>query len=275
MMSQQPRAWLSPLLLMLTMMMIVSMTGCGSQRTREESAITPTVSTPTSISSKSSVKILVFSKTGGYRHASIKDGIAAIQKLADEHHFSADFTEDAATFNATNLAQYKAVVFLNTTGNNILDAEQKAAFERYIQAGGGYAGVHAASDTEYQWAWYDQLLGTHFKNHPSIQQATVHVVDHNHPSTSALPETWVRTDEWYNFRSNPRDQGVHVLLTLDETSYKGGTMGSDHPISWYHDFQGGRAWYTALGHTAESYTEPLFLAHLWGGIAYAANIALK
>jgi len=171
-----------------------------------------------------------------------------------------------------NLARYDAVVFLLTTGT-ILDDNQKAAFERYIRSGGGYVGVHSASDTEYDWSWYGGLVGAYFDRihgHSKIVKATIHVTDRTHPSTMMLPAIWVRTDEWYNFATNPRGK-VNVLMTLDEKSYKGGTMGADHPIAWYHEYDGGRAWYTALGHTSESYYEPLFLAHLWGGIVYAAG----
>lgn len=216
-----------------------------------------------------SVKMLVFSKTAAFRHASIKDGIAAIKKLATEKHVAVDFTEDASIFTDANLKQYNAVVFLMTSGD-ILNDTQQAAFERYIRAGGGYAGVHSASDTEYKWLWYGRLVGAYFRDHPRTQQATIHVIDTKHPSTSTLPERWVRFDEWYNFATNPRDS-VHVLMTLDEKTYKGGTMGDFHPIAWYHEYEGGRSWYTALGHTTESYTDPLFLAHLWGGIMYAAG----
>jgi len=217
--------------------------------------------------------VLVFSKTAGYRHASIKDGIGAISRLASQHDVNVDFTEDAAAFTAENLARYKAVVFLSTSGT-ILNAEQKVAFEHYIRAGGGYAGIHSATDTEYDWAWYGQLVGAFFQSHPHIARATIDVEDQQHSSTSMLPKKWERTDEWYNFRTNPR-ANVHVLMTLDETSYEGGTMGKDHPIAWYHEFEGGRAWYTALGHTSESFSEPLFLAHLWGGISYAAGLSGK
>lgn len=216
-------------------------------------------------------RILIFSKTTGYRHTSIKDGIEAIGKLATEHSVKADFSEDATVFTSENLTRYHAVVFLSTTGD-ILDDNQQAAFEGYIRSGGGFVGIHSATDTEYEWAWYDQLIGTHFKSHPHIAQATITVEDHQHASTSMLPATWTRTDEWYNFRTNPRSH-VHVLLSLDEKTYEGGTMGSDHPIAWYHTFDGGRAFYTALGHTSESFKEPLFLQHLWGGIAYAAGMA--
>ncbi len=213
--------------------------------------------------------ILVFSKTTGYRHASIKDGKEAIRKLADQHSVHIDFTEDSSAFSDENLARYKVVVFLSTSGT-ILNAEQKAAFERYMHAGGGYAGIHSATDTEYDWAWYGRLVGAFFKNHPHIVRASINVEDQQHSSTSMLSKKWEWTDEWYNFRTNPRNT-VHVLLTVDESSYQGGEMGKDHPIAWYHEFEGGRAWYTALGHRPESYNDPLFLAHLWGGISYAAG----
>ena len=217
-------------------------------------------------------RLLVFSKTGGFRHASIKDGKIALQKLATEHNFSVDFSEDATAFTDANLAHYDAVVFLLTTGK-ILDDSQKAVFERYIRAGGGYVGVHSASDTEYTWSWYGGLVGAYFDRihgHSKVVQATIHVADRTHSSTMMLPPVWVRTDEWYNFASNPRGK-VNVLMTIDESTYKGGTMGADHPIAWYHEYDGGRAWYTALGHTSTSYYEPLFLAHLWGGIVYAVG----
>lgn len=213
--------------------------------------------------------LLVFSKTGAFRHASIKDGIVALKKLAADHHVTIDFTEDATRFTDANLAQYNAVVFLLTSGE-ILDDDQQAAFERYIRAGGGYVGVHSASDTEYKWLWYGKLVGAYFHSHPRVQQATIDVIDHHHPSTATLPDHWVRSDEWYNFATNPRDS-VHVLMTVDEKTYTGGAMGAFHPISWYHAYDGGRSWYTALGHTSESYYDPLFLAHLWGGIMYAAG----
>jgi len=221
-------------------------------------------------------KLLVFSKTAGFRHASIPAAKMALEKLAAEHNVAADFTEDATAFTDANLAQYSAVVFLLTSGD-VLDDSQQLAFERYIRAGGGYVGVHSASDTEYDWAWYGGLVGAYFDRvhgHSKVVQATLYVVDRTHSSTVKLPYRWVRTDEWYNFASNPRGS-VHVLITIDEKTYKGGMMGADHPLAWYHEYDGGRAWYTALGHTSESYSEPLFLAHLWGGIVYAIGSAPK
>jgi type 1 glutamine amidotransferase len=214
-------------------------------------------------------RVLVFSRTAGFRHDSIPDAIAAVRTLGDQNTFLVDATEDPSVFTDSGLAAYNAVIFLLTTGH-VLDGSQQTAFERYIRAGNGFVGVHSATDTEYDWPWYGGVVGAYFASHPDIQTAAVRREDPNHPSTVLLPDVWVRTDEWYNFQTNPRDNGdIHVLASLDEASYVGGTMG-DHPIAWYHTYDGGRAWYTAGGHTSESYAEPLFLAHLQGGIDYAA-----
>ena len=215
-------------------------------------------------------RVLVFSRTTGFRHLSIPDGISAIRELGTGR-WSVDATEDPAVFTADNLRRYRAVVFLSTTGNVLDDAQQKA-FEDYFRAGNGWVGIHAAADTEYEWPWYGKLVGAWFKGHPRNQQATVNVEDRTHRSTAMLPAEWKRLDEWYSFRSNPRSE-VHVLASLDEKSYdpEKVPMG-DHPIAWYHEFDGGRAWYTALGHTKESYSEKLFLEHVREGIEWAAGI---
>lgn len=216
---------------------------------------------------------LVFSKTAGFRHGSIPTGIAAIEKLGHDHGFSVTATEDANAFTDENLAKYDVVVWLSTTGD-VLDDTQQAAFERYIENGGGYAGVHAASDTEYEWPWYGGLVGARFNGHPAQQTATIKVNGGSNPSTEDLPKQWTRFDEWYNFRDYT-DGAVRVLARLDESTYDAGptAMGSFHPISWCHPYDGGRAWYTALGHTGASYAEPLFLSHLLGGIEQAAGFA--
>jgi cytochrome c len=214
-------------------------------------------------------RVLVFSKTAGFRHSSIEVGIATVRKLGQENGFAVDATEDAAAFTSKNLARYSAVVFLNTTGD-VLDAAQQDDFERYIQAGGGYVGVHSATDTEYDWPWYGRLAGAWFTSHPgnpNVRKGTFRVLDKSHPSTQGLPDRWERTDEFYNFKSI--DPSIHVLVDIDEKSYAGGTNGDRHPMSWYHDFDGGRAWYTNMGHTEETYAEPLFLKHLLGGLRYA------
>ncbi|MEV4373957.1 ThuA domain-containing protein, partial [Nonomuraea sp. NPDC049637] len=215
-------------------------------------------------------KVLVFSKTTGFRHDAIPEGIAAVQKLGQDNNFAVDTTEDGAQFTDENLAQYQAVVFMSTTGDPLGTQEQKDAFQRYIQKGGGFVGVHAAADSGYNWAWYGKLVGAYFKQHPAIQQATVKVEDPAHPSTKDLPTTWTRTDEWYDYQANPRNT-VHVLTSLEEKSYTGGTMGADHPNTWCQDFDGGRSWYTGLGHLKENYTEPNFLKLLLGGIQTAAG----
>jgi type 1 glutamine amidotransferase len=214
-------------------------------------------------------RILVFSKTAGFRHASIPDAVAAVRLLGSENGFGVDSTEDGSAFTDAGLAPYDAVVFLLTTGD-VLDDSQQAAFERYVRSGRGFVGVHSASDTEYGWPFYGELVGAPFAGHPEVQSATVRVVDRVHSATRGLPESWPRVDEWYNFAFNPRAK-VHVLATLDETTYSGGAMGTDHPIAWCRFVFGGRAFYTALGHTNESYAEPLFLAHLLGGIQFAAG----
>jgi len=215
-------------------------------------------------------RVLAFSRTTGFRHDSIPDAIAAVQALGSLNGFAVDTTEDAGAFTDGNLAQYGAVIFLMTTGH-VLENAQQAAFERYIASGNGFVGIHSASDTEYDWAWYSGLVGAYFASHPDIQQATIRRESGEHPSTASLPDLWIRTDEWYNFRTNPRlDPNIRVLASLDESTYAGGTMG-DHPIAWCRGYAGGRAWYTAGGHTSESYSEPLFVAHLLGGIEYAAG----
>lgn len=214
-------------------------------------------------------KVLIFSKTAGFRHTSIPNGIAAIQQLGIDNGFTVDATEDATQFTLENLMQYDAVIFLSTTGD-VLNADQQSAFESYIRSGKGFVGIHAASDTEYDWPWYGGLVGAYFNSHPDIQTATIKVADKVHPSTNFLPDRWVRNDEWYNFNENPRGE-VHVLATLDESTYFGGNMGLDHPIAWLHEYDGGRAWYTAGGHTEGSYAEPEFLNHILGGILYASG----
>ena len=226
------------------------------------SSTKPAVTTPS--------KILVYSKTTGFRHDCIPSGIEAIKKLGTDNGFLTDFTEDSTQFNSANLKNYKAVIFLCTT-HNVLSDSGRAAFKSYIEAGNGFVGIHAATDTEYGWAWYGKLVGAYFISHPAGQPlAKINVVDNTNIATQGLPAVWERKDEWYNFKQVNPDN--HILLNLDEKSYKGGVMGAKHPIAWYHDYDGGRAFYTGLGHTKDSYIEPLFLQHLMGGISYALGI---
>lgn len=220
--------------------------------------------------SPDSPSVLLFSETRGFRHDSIEVALQALEQLAAANNIQTTRAGDSAgTFNDTNLANYDAVVWVLTSGD-VLDNSEQAAFERFIQAGGGYAGIHAASDTEYDWPWYGGLVGAYFSSHPEIQSATQIVESSSHPSTAHLSLTWTRTDEWYDFRTNPRSN-VNVLMRLDEQSYSGGLMGEDHPSAWFHEYDGGRSWYTAGGHTEESYTEADFRTHLLGGLKYVVG----
>ncbi len=218
----------------------------------------------------SSFRILIFSKTAGFRHASIPTAVEALMSLQSTGGYQAEATEDAGAFTAANLMRFQVVVFALTSGD-VLDDAQQAAFESWVAAGGGTVGIHSASDTEYDWAFYGDLIGAYFKEHPAIQMATVRVEATDHPIMAAVPTSWVRTDEWYAFVTNPRPR-VTVLATVDEATYAGGTMGSDHPIIWAHMTVGGaRSFYTALGHTPESYAEAPFRQHLVNGIRWAAG----
>lgn len=218
------------------------------------------------------INILVFSKTAAFRHESIGAGKDALIKMAKDKGFSANFTEDASLFNEKELAKYNAVVFLNTTGD-VLNDEQQTSFERYIQGGGGYVGIHSATDCEYDWAWYGQLAGAYFLDHPStpsnVQKGKFMVTQKNHFLTQGMADEFERTDEFYSFKNiSPQ---INVVLKIDEKSYIGGHNGDNHPMSWYQEFNGGRSFYTAMGHTNETFSEPLFLNHLYAGIKYAAG----
>jgi len=221
------------------------------------------------ISFAQSKKILVFSKTAGFHHQSIATGIPALQQLGNKNNFKVDVTTDSTLFTADNLKQYAAVVFLSTTGD-VLNEAQQDAFEQYIKQGGGFVGIHAATDTEYDWPWYGKLVGAYFSDHPAQQNATLHIINQKSIATRHLPKVWTRKDEWYNFKDINPD--VTVLIELDESTYKGGKNGQHHPVAWYHNYDGGRSFYTELGHVDESYTDPLFLKHLLGGLQYAMGL---
>jgi len=215
------------------------------------------------------IDVLVFSKTAGYRHESISDGKGAILEICAKDGYSVAFTEDAGWFSDEILEKFDVVIFLNTTGD-VFNAGQERAFESFIKRGGGFIGLHSASDTEYEWDWYGRLVGAYFKTHPEIQEADVHIEDAKHPTMIGLPKIWRRKDEWYNFRTNPRKK-VHVLATISEASYRGGDMGNDHPIIWCQEFEGGRSWYCAMGHTKETFREPLFMDMLRKAILWTAR----
>jgi type 1 glutamine amidotransferase len=254
---------------------LLAAAACSSQSSRNLDTIGPVASATTVSNAACSLapapansRVLVFSRTAGFRHASIPDGVAAVKALGAAHGFAVEATEDATAFTDQSLGRFGAVVFMSTTGD-VLDSAQQAAFQRYIRAGHGYVGVHSATDTEYDWPWYGQLVGAYFKRHPAPQQAKLDVVDRTHLSTKCLPATWTRFDEWYDFRAAPVAD-AKVLIKIDEKSYSGGQMG-DHPMAWWHDFDGGRAFYTELGHTSESFKEQAYLDHLAGGILWAVG----
>jgi PKD repeat protein/glucose/arabinose dehydrogenase len=231
------------------------------------------------------LRALVFSKTAGFRHDSIAAGTAAVQALAAQRNWQVDATEDSSLFTADVLSHYDVVIFNSTTGD-VLNAAQQAAFEGFIKSGKGYVGFHSAADTEYDWHWYGSLVGAYFRNHPAgTPTATVVTEDTTDPSTQGLEARWTRTDEWYNYKKpdnssgddySPRDTpGVHVLLTLDESTYAeddGNAADDDHPISWCQRYDGGRSFYTGFGHTQQSYSEPGVLAHIGAGIEIAAGV---
>ena len=249
------------LIFVISALLMFLFTSCGNEQEQ-----------PAAEGSESQPGLLIFSKTEGWRHDSIEAGKKAIANKAELNQVKVTATEDADYFTEENLASYKAVIFLNTTGT-LFDATRREALKSFIRGGGGFVGVHSATDTEYEWPWYGELVGTRFDNHPNdpnVREATVIVSDPDHPSTQSLPERWHREDEWYNFRDHPED--VHVLLEMDTDSYEGSDHPGNHPIAWYHEFEGGRVFYTALGHTEESYAEQQFMDHLWGGIAYAMDI---
>ncbi|MGH9464868.1 MAG: ThuA domain-containing protein [Thermoanaerobaculia bacterium] len=218
-------------------------------------------------------RALLFVETAGFHHPSIADGILMIHALAADNGFAVDVAETSEVFTPAILDDYRVVVSLSTSGDVFAEAEQ-TAFQAWVEAGGGWVGIHAAANCEHDWPWYGELLGggAWFDSHPEIQEAEVRVEDFSHPSTRSWPPVFDFTEEWYNFQANPRPV-VSVLLTLDESTYDPGpgAMGEDHPIAWYHPQGAGRAFYTAFGHRPETYADPRFADHVLGGILWASG----
>ncbi len=227
------------------------------------------------------INVLVFSKTNGFRHQSISNGVKCMWELGKEHHWNVTATEDSTLFNDEFLSKFDVVVWLNTT-QNVLNDEEQAAFERFFNSGKGFVGIHSAADTEYEWEWYGKMMGgAWFKGHPPTQKATLVIEDTNHPSMTVFDEKdikrWTVIDEWYAHKANPRPH-VNVLMSLDESTLKKlgdnpdrNTMGGDHPMAWYHEFDGGRAFYTNRGHTPEAFDDAVLREHYRGGIEWAAG----
>ncbi|MDX1544493.1 MAG: ThuA domain-containing protein [Christiangramia sp.] len=213
--------------------------------------------------------VLIFYETGGYRHKSIEAGIQAIQRLGNENGFSTIVSRDSKFFTENDISRIDLVIFLNTTGD-ILNTDEEVAFQNYMDNGGNFFGIHAAADTEYDWAWYGRLVGAYFKGHPEVQTAVVNVMMPDHMTVDHLPEQWKREDEWYNYKDIRPE--IKVLMSLDEKTYEGGENGDDHPIAWFQNYTGGgKSVYTGGGHTVESYSEPDFLEHLRRCIGFALS----
>jgi type 1 glutamine amidotransferase len=218
-------------------------------------------------------RLLVFTRTAGYRHESIPAGVTAIRAIAADLNLTVTATEDPADLSRRGLDGCAAVVFLNSIGGVLTD-EARAALTAFLRAGGAFVGVHAAAATEPDWPYFRAVVGARFVRHPDIARASVRVVFPNHPATDHLGPIWDRVDEWYDFDAPP-DPGTRVLLALDESTYPGGGMGAHHPIAWCHEHDGARCFYTAGGHTVEAYSEPAFLRHLRGGLLYATGLDLR
>lgn len=216
-------------------------------------------------------RLLVFSATAGYRHDSIPAGAAALGEIAAPHGLSVLHTEDPDDLRPEVLDTCAVVVFLSPTGEVLHDAARRH-LRSYVTDGGGFLGVHAATCAEYGWPYYGELLAARFDGHPEIQPAVVTVQDHGHPATAHLPRRWPWTDEWYNFRAGPAGSDVRVLASIDERTYEGGTMGTDHPLVWCREQGAGRVFYTALGHLASAYADPDFRGHLLGALLWCARL---
>jgi type 1 glutamine amidotransferase len=240
--------------------------GATTEQPSSKSAESPAPS-----AGRGSFRVLVFSRTLGYRHASITNGIVALRELGRQNSFTVDATEEPTVFGPTNLARYAAVVFLSVTGD-VLNSDQEGELKSYVSGGGGFIGIHGAAfgplACEDQWGWYGDMFCCAFKNHSAVVPGVLHLEDAAHPANAGLPERWARSEEWYNFSGTPRGC-ARVLATVDETTYRGGTMGQDHPIVWCRQVGQGRMWYTAMGHTESSFDEPLLRQHLLNGILIA------
>ncbi len=222
--------------------------------------------------------VLLFSRTNGWHHESIKDGVDAIRILGEKHHFNVEWQENPAWFTDEKLTKYQAIIFLNTTGD-ILNEEQQKAMEKFIKSGKGFVGIHSASDTEYDWEWYTKLVGRMFVIHPQIQTGYLQLLNRRFPGLNDMHDRQMFTDEWYTF-GEEKEKGLNYIISIDETSYapkadwgkvKSDGMGKFHPIAWYHDYDGGRSFYTAMGHLPRVFQDDKYLNHLFGGIYWAAT----
>ena len=222
-------------------------------------------------------RILVYTRNGptldgkkGFVHDNIANSVAAIKQLGAANGFAVDASDDPNTFTDENVKKYKTIVFSNSNNKAFETEEQRAVFQRYIRAGGGFVGIHSACGSERNWPWYWAMLGGTFVRHPKFQPFTIKVVDRQHPSTAHLNETWQWADEFYYLKEMPKD--LHVLLAGDLSTLDDKAKPKDEqtrPLAWCHEFEGGRCWYTALGHKKEDYSKSDFQKHILGGILWA------
>ncbi len=223
-------------------------------------------------------KALIVTTTRGWHHESLHYGVVALEEMAKENFFDAVLFENPNGFTDEYLKQFQVIIFLNTTGD-IFDSAQQKVMERFIESGKGFVGIHSASDTEYGWDWYTKLVGRMFYIHPPVQTARLRVIDSTFPGLQGYMGNKLWTDEWYQFGPE-KISGLHYIMAVDESSYnpnadwgtkKGEGMGKFHPVSWYHDYDGGRSFYTALGHMPTDFSNPDFLNFLYAGIFWAAT----
>ncbi len=216
-------------------------------------------------SSNNSYSVLVITETKGWVHDSIESGLKLIQNIGNKNNFNVYHSDNSSVITYKNLKEIKTIIFLNTTEEILTDVEQKV-MESFIKSGKGFVGVHAAADTEYNWQWYGKLVGAYYRNHPEVMNGKILTI--NHKITNHLDSEWEIEDEWYNFDYVNYD--INILLHLDEDSYIGGEHPDYHPITWYHEYDGGRSFYTGLGHTKEVYEDERFIKLLEKGILYAS-----
>jgi len=223
-------------------------------------------------------KALLVTTTRGWHHESLHSGVLAIQQLGVKNNFDVTLWEDPNGFTDKYLEQFKVVIFLNTTGD-IFDSAQQKVMERFIQSGKGFVGIHSASDTEYDWPWYTKMVGRMFHIHPAVQTARLTILDSSFPGLQGFTGNKLWTDEWYEFGPE-KISGLNNIMSVDESSYnpvadwgdkKGKGMGKLHPVAWYHNYDGGRSFYTALGHIPANFGDPAFLNFLNAGIFWAAT----
>ena len=216
-------------------------------------------------SGNNSYSVLVITETKGWVHDSIESGLKLIQNIGNKNNFNVYHSDNSSVITYKNLKEIKTIIFLNTTEEILTDFEQKV-MESFIKSGKGFVGVHAAADTEYNWQWYGKLVGAYYRNHPEVMNGKILTI--NHKITNHLDSEWEIEDEWYNFDYVNYD--INILLHLDEDSYIGGEHPDYHPITWYHEYDGGRSFYTGLGHTKEVYDDERFIKLLEKGILYAS-----